>query len=240
MILLLGGPTGRIDGSLGVISTHPMNSESALSVRGPNEVADRFAGFERLTVRQRKRWMEILLSFEFKNSYDVYDDNQEAVLNAREVGAGPLEFFRRVFMGPLRPFEMEVADISSGQVLLRIKRSFRFFFHRIDVRTGSGVLLGAVQRRWSWLRRIYVIEDAQGAEVAELFGPILKPWTFEIRTGGVAKGAIRKKWSGLGKEMFTDADNFGVDLEQVPPQVRALAFAATVLVDVVHFERAKG
>ncbi len=240
LILLSAALSGHIDGSLGLVSTPVMDSESALTARGPTEVADRFAGFDRLTVRQRKRWLEILLSFEFKNSYDVYDGRQQAALNAREVGAGPLEFFRRVFLGPLRPFEMEVADISSGQVLLQIKRSFRFFFHRIEVRSGSGVLLGAVQRRWSWLRRIYSIEDAQGQEVAELFGPILKPWTFEIRTEGVVKGAIRKKWSGLGKEMFTDADNFGVDLAEVPVSIRPLAFAATVLVDVVHFERAKG
>ena len=55
------------------------------------------------------------------------------------------------------------------------------------------------------------------------------------------QGIITKRWSGLLKEMFTDADNFGVDLARVPdPQLRALAFAATVLIDVVHFERAKG
>ena len=41
-------------------------------------------------------------------------------------------------------------------------------------------------------------------------------------------------------ELFTDADNFGVILSDIPdPLLRALAFAATVLVDVVHFERAK-
>ena len=38
--------------------------------------------------------------------------------------------------------------------------------------------------------------------------------------------------------MFTEADNFWVELERVPdPNLRALLFAATVLVDVVHFER---
>lgn len=28
-------------------------------------------------------------------------------------------------------------------------------------------------------------------------------------------GLIQKRWSGIGKEMFTDADNFGVTFENV-------------------------
>lgn len=229
-----------IDPARSLVSSGGVSDGSALVAPGPKAIADRFSSFERLTVRQRKRWLEILLSFEFKNAYDVYDDRQQAVLNAREVGGGVGEFFRRAFLGPLRPFTMQVTDIATGNVLLNIHRPFRFFFHRIEVRTEQGSLLGAIQRRWSWLRRIYTIEDAQGQDVAEIFGPILKPWTFEIRTQGAVGGTIRKRWSGFGKELFTDADNFGVELGGLQPELRALAFAATVLVDVVHFERAKG
>lgn len=212
---------------------------SALTPRGPAAVAQSFARFPMLTVRQRRRWLEVLLSFEFKNAYDVYDGHS-AVLNAAEVGGGPMEFFRRAFLGPLRPFEMEVTDLATGQVLLRIVRPFRFYFHRLEVQAADGTRIGAVERRWSWLRRIYTLEDASGAPVAELFGPILKPWTFEIRIRGDRRGVISKRWSGLGRELFTDADNFGVELADLPEDLRATAFAATVLVDVVHFERAKG
>ena len=54
------------------------------------------------------------------------------------------------------------------------------------------------------------------------------------------RGTIRKRWSGLAKEVFTDADDFGVELAGLAPELKVLAFAATVLLDVVHFERAKG
>lgn len=202
-------------------------------------LARRFEDYHRLTVRQRRRWLEVLLSFEFKNAYDVFDHHEQAVLNARETGEGAAEFFRRAFLGPNRPFEMEVTDLASGQVVLRLTRPWRWFFHRIEVRDGAGNYLGAIQKQWSWLRRIYTIEGANGETVAELFGPILKPWTFEIREQGQTLGAIRKKWSGLGREMLSDADNFGVELDRLSSAVRPLAFAATVLVDVVHFERAK-
>lgn len=213
----------------------------SLALVGPREIVARFAGYHRLSVRQRKRWWEILLSFEMRNSYDVYDQSQQPALRVQELGTGFGAFIKRVFLGPLRPFRAQVTDTAGQQGVLALHRPFRFIFHRLEVTTAAGERVGAIQRRWSWLRRIYVIEDAQGRVVADLFGPILRPWTFELRVDQQVQGIISKRWGGLVKEMFTDADNFGVDLARVPdPQLRALAFAATVLIDVVHFERAKG
>lgn len=202
---------------------------------------DRFRGYDRLSVRQKKKWLEILLSFELKNRYQVFDQSQQAVLEVAEVGDGFLPFLGRMFLGPLRAFSAEVTDLAAGRVALRLHRRFRFIFHRLEVESGSGEKLGAIERRWSWLRKIYDVEDAQGRVVARLFGPILRPWTFELQVNEQVVGQIQKRWSGLGKELFTDADNFGVDLHGVTdPNLKALAFAATVLIDVVHFERAKG
>jgi uncharacterized protein YxjI len=214
---------------------------TSLALVGPREIATRFAAYHRLSVRQRKRWWEILLSFEMRNAYDVYDQSQQPALHVQELGTGVGAFFKRIFLGPLRPFRAQVSDPATRQGVLALHRPFRFIFHRLEVTTAEGVKVGAIQRRWSWLRRIYVIEDAHGRVVADLFGPILRPWTFELRVDQQVQGIISKRWGGLLKEMFTDADNFGVDLARVPdPQLRALAFAATVLIDVVHFERAKG
>jgi uncharacterized protein YxjI len=218
-----------------------MEAQRSLAVAGSREVATRFAGYDRLTVRQRKRWLEILISFEMKNAYDVYDQTQAAVLRVQEQGKGFVSFIKRIFLGPLRPFEAHVVDATSGQTLLELRRPFRFIFHRLEVRTPMGEKVGAIQRRWSWLRRIYVVEDATGHVIADLFGPILRPWTFELRIDEQVQGMIQKRWSGLLKEAFTDADNFGVELGGVrDANLKALAFAATVLIDVVHFERAKG
>src|SRR5699024_4285368 len=98
----------------------------------------------------------------------------------------------------------------------------------------------AIQRQWTWFRRKYIIEGANGEEIAVLFGPFFRPWTFEIRLPGsdLPRGVVQKKWSGLVKEMFTEADNFWVELDQIDdPNLRALLFSATVLIDVVHFEK---
>jgi uncharacterized protein YxjI len=215
--------------------------ERSLTKPAAHDLATRFGAYRRLTVRQRKRWLEMLLSFEMKNAYDVYDDNQMPVLRVREQGSGFLSLLKRAFLGPVRPFTATVEDLGTQALVLALRRPFRFFLHRLEITTPDGQALGTIERRWSWLRRIYVITDATGNEVADIFGPLLRPWTFEIRVGGQVRGTIRKQWSGLLKEAFSDADNFGVDIAEVgDATLKALAFCATVLIDVVHFERKKG
>ncbi len=205
-----------------------------------DQALQRFRGYERLTVRQRRKWLEVIFSFELANRYQVYDEDQRAVLEVKEIGTSFLSLLARLFLGPMRAFQAEITELESGQLVMRLHRRFRFIFQQLDVYGADGAQLGSVVKRWSWFRRIYEIKDPSGAVLAVLFGPFFKPWTFEIRSGEQVLGSIKKRWSGLGRELFTDADNFGVILSGIPdPLLRALAFAATVLVDVVHFERAK-
>jgi len=193
----------------------------------------------RLTVRQRKSWMEILTSFDARNKYVVYDETGTPVFNVEEQGSGFGSLLKRLFLRNLRPFTSHVDDLSGQQQLLVLRRPFRFIFHRLEVRDAAGNLLGAIQRKWTWFRRKYVVEGPNGQHVATLFGPFFRPWTFKIRPADSDQelGLIQKKWSGLLKEAFTDADNFWIDYEAVTdPLLRAVLFAATVLIDIVHFE----
>ncbi|MGE0551238.1 MAG: phospholipid scramblase-related protein [Kofleriaceae bacterium] len=201
-----------------------------------------FTAVQRLSVRQRKRWLEILFSWEAKNTYLVYDQNEAPLFEVRELGQGLGNILKRLVLGPMRWFDASVENLASQRPLLALQRPFRCYFHRLDVRSADGVLLGSIQRRWTWFRRKYTVEGPNGEEVATLFGPFFRPWTFKIQLPGsdAEVGLLQKKWSGIGKEMFTDADNFAIDLSNIrDPQLRALLFAATVLIDVVHFERAK-
>jgi len=71
-------------------------------------------------------------------------------------------------------------------------------------------------------------------------GPLLHPWTFNIihETGDV--GVITKKWSGLGKEVFTDADNFGITFSsELKETTKAILLGAVFLIDFLYFENRK-
>ena len=194
---------------------------------------------QRLSVRQRKNWMEILTSFDARNKYVVYDEGGNPVFNVEEQGSGFGSLMKRLFLRNMRPFTSHVDDLAGQGQLLVLNKPFRFIFHRLEIRDPNGNMLGAIQKRWTWFRRKYTVEGRDGQEVATLFGPIFRPWTFQIQLPGsdAEVGLIQKKWSGLLKEAFTDADNFWVDFAAISdPRLRAVLFAATVLIDIVHFE----
>ena len=193
----------------------------------------RLSSISALIVSQKKEWGEILTGFETKNRYVVMDPSGNELYMAVE---GDGSMILRVFLKALRPFEIKVLTFDNNTVL-KLKRPFRFYFHQLNVFDSQGNPLGSIQRRFSVLRRIYSVSDVSGQEMFQLFGPILHPWTFEIRKNGMEYGKITKKWSGLLKEGFTDADNFGVSFPTGwDINVKSLLLGAVFLIDFVHFE----
>ena len=189
--------------------------------------------FEGLIVRQRTECPEIVSGYETSNRYVVTDISGNDLFTAAEVRGSVL---LRLFLRARRPFEMDMLNWD-GRRLMHLKRRFRLVFHELEVYDGAGVFLGRIKKRFSVLRRIYTVFDAAGGEMFELFGPVLHPWTFEVRREGVSYGKITKKWSGMLKEGFTDADNFGITFSaDWDTRTRAVLLGAVFLIDFVHFE----
>ncbi len=186
-----------------------------------------------LVISQKKEWGEIFTGFETKNKYIVLDSTGRELYMAGEEG-GSMLF--RWFLRALRPFEINVRRFDH-QLVIRVVRPFRFFFHELNVYGAKGNLLGTIKREFALLRRIYSVFDPNNRRIFQLFGPILHPWTFEIRDDSKEYGKITKKWSGLLKEGFTDADNFGVTFPNDWSNEQKALFLGTVfLIDFVHFE----
>ena len=197
-------------------------------------------GERTLRVRQVKEWGEILMGFEGRNRYEVVGDDGRPLFFAGEVGSGVGLFLLRSFLKAKRPFTMELKS-ARGETLLRLRRPWRFWLSRMEVEDGEGRPLGSIQQRFRFFTRAYDVLGPGGEEVAHLAGPFFRPWTFVVEQQGREVGTIAKRWSGFGKEMFTDADNFGVRFDGLhDAQVRTLVVAATFLIDFVHFENKGG
>ncbi|RKH63000.1 phospholipid scramblase-related protein [Corallococcus aberystwythensis] len=193
-----------------------------------------------LRVRQVKEWGEILTGFEGRNRYEVVGDDGRPLFFAGEVGSGLGLFLLRGFLKAKRPFTMELKS-ERGETLLRLRRPWRFWLSRMEVEDGEGRHLGAIQQRFRFFTRAYDVLGPRDEELAHLSGPFFRPWTFNVEQQGREVGTIAKRWSGFGKEMFTDADNFGVRFDGLhDPHVRTLVVAATFLIDFVHFENRGG
>lgn len=186
-----------------------------------------------LAVSQIKEWGEILSGFEGRNSYVVSDDRGNELFYAVEETGSVVA---RIFLKAYRPFSIYVVD-AGGEILLRIERPFRFYFHTAKIFDGSGKLVGSLERKFSILQRIYSVLSPNGKQLFELLGSVFHPWTFKILEDGRERGMIQKKWTGLLKEGFTDADNFGVTFpSDWPVELKTLALGTVLLIDFFHFE----
>lgn len=188
-----------------------------------------------LTVHQIKEWGEILTDWETRNRYEIVDP-QGGRLIAGELSGGFGGFVARSVLKNKRPFTIEVRD-AQGVLLMTLRRPWRWFFSRLEVLDAHGRPLGAVQQRFAVLRKRYDLEGPRGEVFGQLQGPLLKPWTFNILHGEQPVGAIRKQWSGLMKEAFSDADTFGIELgDGLDANQRAVCVGATFLIDFMYFE----
>ncbi|NRA59848.1 MAG: scramblase [Psychrobium sp.] len=186
-----------------------------------------------LMVCQQKEWGEIVTGFETKNKYAVSDEHGQQIYFAAEQKGSLLA---RLFLKANRPFYLAVLDEASN-VVISVTRPFRFYFHQATICDAQGKVLGVIKKEFSLLRRTYAVFDSSDREIFQLHGPMLKPWTFLIKNGDRELGKITKQWSGLLKESFTDADNFGVTFPiDWPVANKALFLGAVFLIDFVHFE----
>lgn len=205
---------------------------------GLDRVATRFADYNRLTVKQRRSWLEALTGFEQANQYTVLANGGGAAFVVQEQSAGFAELFTRLFLGPWRPFVSYVEDTRRGTVAMKLRRPFRWFLPGLEVCDPDGNLLARIERRWTFFATRYEIFGATGGLIGEIHGPFFRPWTFEVMVGERRVATVQKQWSGLLTEALTDADNFSVTFEpDVAPKWKPLALACAVLIDVAHFER---
>jgi uncharacterized protein YxjI len=191
---------------------------------------------QQILVRQVKEWSEILVGFEARNRFEICSEAGETLGYAAEEGRGVARILARNFLGKLRSCTIHVYD-RGGTKVGRGEKLFRWYFHRMDVYDGSRKL-GAIQRQLSVLHRKFRVEGADGTELVRILSPFLRVWTFKVVIGGQEVARIRKRWGGVTREMFTDADTFAIEFTHpvLQQETRNILLVAVFLIDFVCFE----
>jgi uncharacterized protein YxjI len=189
-----------------------------------------------LMVVQRRELAE-LFGFETRNKYSI-EANGAPFAFAAEQGKGGLAFLARMFVGHWRSFEIHIFD-NQRQLALRVVHPFRFLFQRLEVFSADGRMLGAIQQRFAVFSKKFDVTDATGRLLLSVSSPIWRPWTFVFERDGRALARVEKKWSGMLREAFTDADNFRVAFEspELSLDERSLVLSAALFIDLQYFER---
>lgn len=190
-----------------------------------------------IKIKQRKEFLE-LLGFETRNKYQITDRHDELIGFAAEQGKGLFGLLFRQALGHWRTFEVHFFN-SQRQVDFIAKHPFRWIFHRIEVYSAQGQLIGSLQQRFGILTKKFDVLDSQDNVIAEMRSGFLRIWTFPIKRDGKDFAFITKKWGGLLKEMFLDADTFVLDYQEpsMTENVRKVLLAAAIFVDLEYFEK---
>ena len=182
--------------------------------------------------------------FKAANAYDLLDPATGAVVGLVQERVGG--FFRKMMKftnwKTKMAFHIEFHDLEGGgdTVVLTVSRPFTWFRSVVTVADASGRVLGKFRQKLLSLSPKMWVLDPEDKEVAFLKGD-WKGWNFTFTDAAErALGTVTKKWAGLGKELFTSADNYVIDISPAcqDADLRRLLLAAPITADMVYKEYA--
>lgn len=177
------------------------------------------------------------------DTYDILDpETQQQLGIAAEKPGWAVHVLRLLLNKQMLPTQVHVYSgndpENAAALLFSIRRGFTLFRSRVEIVTKEGNVVGWLQSKLLSLGGAFRVFNATGTEVALVQGD-WKGWNFRFLDHQKNElGTVTKKWAGLGKELFTSADNYMISLNGEPDMVKAmLLLAAGLAVDTVYKER---
>lgn len=188
---------------------------------------------DKVIVRQIVEMLEVFSGLETRNRYSVLDENRRQIYYAYEESSGAALFFLK----NIRALKLHVIDNNKTEQL-SIDKSFSFFFPYFIVKDADGSELATIRRRFAFLKNKFEWEYMGQKYIC--ISRLAHPWTFRIFLNGQQVAHILKKWSGIGREMFSDADTFEVDLGSVgDKKMKSIILGLAFAIDLTVFENRK-
>ncbi len=175
------------------------------------------------------------------DTFDIYDPATGAQVGiARENVSVLVKVLRFLINKRLLPTTVEVREREDGRVLLSISRGITLWRSHVTVTDSVGKQIGLFKSKVFSLGGGFHVLDNMQQPVAEIKGD-WKGWNFRFLTpDGNEIGKVTKKWAGLGKELFTSADNYVIALNEtaaIRPDAAPLLLAAGLAIDTVYKEK---
>lgn len=200
-------------------------------------------------VKQKVEMIEALMGWETGNKYTVKDQSGNKLLYVGEES----NMCGRQLCNARRAFTLSVKDATGRSIMIMDRPLDCSCFcglicaDSLSVSTPNGQVLGSVVEEFNICFPKFSIRDARGQTVLKIEGPMC-PMAFGscassvvfkvVNKSGVPVGTISKEWSGLVRELFTDADYFSMSFPiDLDPAIKAVCLAALFLIDYEYFER---
>ncbi|WP_300567625.1 phospholipid scramblase-related protein [Flavobacterium sp.] len=174
--------------------------------------------------------------FKASNSYDIFDPETNAhLMTSIEPNLG---FFTKMFRFTKykkhTPFNVSVSE-TNGRKVVSLKRGVSIFRSDVEVFDHKDQTIGFLKQKfWSFGGKFEIVDKHQKS-VCTLEGK-WTGWDFKFTNQDNELAIVTKKWAGLGKELFTSADNYVLQINDSIPQDdsrRQLIFASVMCIDMV-------
>lgn len=236
-------PTGKVVQRI----SESNNVETSLMMYNVPPGLECLANLRQIVVKQKIEVLEAIMGCETTNKYEIFDNAGNQIFYGQE----ETDCCNRNCCGRNRPFNMTIQDRRNADVI-HLSRPlacdsccFPCCLQSIDIQAPPGNIVGRVEQEWSILIPRFRVKDAAGNIVLRIEGPCCtmsccgSDVDFQVLSadGAVEVGKISKKWSGLAKELFTDADNFGISFPMdLDIKMKAVMIGACMLIDFMFFE----
>ncbi len=178
-------------------------------------------------------------TFKLHEAYDILDAESGGILaTAREEASFLKKLLKLAVNKRMLPFTVHLRD-GSGEVLLTITRGFTILRSRVEVLDADGQVLGTFKQKLLSIGGKFDILSPDNVLIAQLKGNLIG-WDFKfVAANGKELGSVTKKWSGIGRELFTSADNYVVAMsDDVDPVATGpVLLAAALCIDMVLKEK---
>jgi uncharacterized protein YxjI len=134
----------------------------------------------------------------------------------------------------MTPFDIDVRT-PAGEQVLRVTRGISLFLSKVDVLDEQHQRIGGFKQKFFSIGGAFDVLGANDQTLCKLKGK-WTGWDFRFMTGETELAHVSKKWAGFGKELFTSADNYMLQIsDQVPAYnpVRQLILGAVMCIDLV-------
>jgi len=170
------------------------------------------------------------------NNYDIYDpETNTIIMECREEKMGLItKLLRFTDYKRMTPFDIQIRT-PDGRPVVRVKRGISIFLSNVRVLDERDQVVGGFKQKLFSIGGKFDVLDQNDQPVCSLKGK-WTGWDFRFVHGDVELAQVSKKWAGLGKELFTSADNYVLSIsESVPPNstLRQLILAAVMCIDMV-------
>jgi uncharacterized protein YxjI len=174
--------------------------------------------------------------FKAANNYDVYDpETGEQIINCREEKLGLFtKMLRFTDYKRMTPFHVELKT-PTGEPILSITRGISIFLSKVDVLNEDEERIGGFKQKFFSIGGSFRVLGSDDQELCVLKGK-WTGWEFQFIKDNRVFATVSKKWAGMGKELFTSADNYVLEIAaDVPPDnpIRQLIMGAVMCIDMV-------